>query len=340
VALQNGQQINLQNAGLISAANRRLTAPYSEDDQEAVGQDANTPAMFTGFDLAPNTAPQQPAPSQAQLKQFSFNPKYQGLSAGLERNVADAGLQRQNQLFQANDLYNTQLSDAQRVQQQAVNKLHQSLMSRGMGSSSAMIVKRGEQEGNYNRYVDNLGRIRSGNIASAEQGYGQQIEDVNRQREGLYFQQVQEEEQLARERAREAAEAQARQEQMRLQQEYQQQMQAQAQQQWQYAQDVAAQQAAAQRQLMASMGGGGGYNAGIPGGGGGGGRPNDAVYGLPNGQMVNAGTFMQAVGASPDQNWLNYLWDKELGLPSEIRQAVLSRIHQNRGWGGGNLAAL
>jgi hypothetical protein len=344
VATQIGRPINLGNAGLISAAGRRLTAPYEDEQQVAVGQEAPGPTAFNGFNVAPNVAPEAAAPSNAQLKQFSFNPKYSNLAAGLDRNVADAGFQRQNAIFQTNDVYNTQLTDAQKAQQEAIRKLEQSLWSRGMGSSSAMLVKRGEQESNYQRYIDNLNRIRAGGLAQAEQGYGRAIEDVNRQREGIYFNQVQEEEELARQRAREAAEQAARQEAIRLQQEHQAAMQAQAHQQWVDSQNAAAAQADRQARLLASLGGGGGGGGGWNVGGGGGGGapapPNNAIYGLPNGQMVNADTFLSAVQGSPDQNWLNYLWDKELGLPSNIRQAVLGRIAPNRGWGGGNIAAL
>src|SRR5688500_7028207 len=223
MATLNGQPINLQAAGLINAAGRRLSAPYEDEGgtTQAVGMSgADAVNPFTGYQLAPNAPP----PSQTQapaLKQFNFNPKYSNMSAGLERAVADAGLQRNNAMFQANDIYNTQLSDAQRQQQEAIMQLQRRLSSRGLGSSSILLNERGEQEGNYGRFVDNLGRMRANNLANAESGYARSLEDVNRQREQLYFQQTAEEEELARQRAREQAEAQARAEQIRLQQEWQ-----------------------------------------------------------------------------------------------------------------------
>lgn len=349
MATLNGQPINLQNAGLVSAAGRRLSAPFGAKQlgEEEEGQDAQPGNMANSLNPFSSIATVANAPqvgAAPALKQFSFNPKYAGLSAQFERDIADAGLKRSNAISQTEDVYKTQLSDAERLQSEAVRRLQDRLAVRGLGSSSIMLNERGQQEGNYQRFLDNLGRMRANQLAQAEMGYGQALEGVNRGREGLYFQQVQEEEQLARERARQEAERAQREQELAAQRQFQEQMRVQAE------QAAAAQQAAAQRlaEQQASMyqglGGGGNYGVGYGGGGGGGGGyappANDAVYGLPNGQMVNADTFMHAVQNAPDQNWLNYLWDRELGLPSNIRQAVLGRISANRGWGGGSLAAL
>lgn len=342
MATQLGQPINLGQTGLISAAKRRLSAPSGVpglDEEE--GQTALSLNPFEQMSTQTSAVAAAPPPQvpQAQLKQFTFNPKYGQLSAGLERNVIDAGQQRNNRLFQTEDLYKSQVGEAEEMNKTAMDKLRAAMAARGLFNSSAMVDQSALQQKGYSKYLDNLGKLKGNQVAGIETDYARSLEDVNRQREGLWFQQVQEEEELARQRAAEEAENARRQQEMELQRQWQAEQQA-AMQAQMAAQQEAARQLAAQmaRSVSAPSIGVGVPGAGSYGGGGGG--YEQKPYQLKDGTPVTEAQMMWQIANDPDANWLNKLWDRDLHLPSHMRQAVLSRIAPNRGWGGGSLAAL
>lgn len=344
MATRLGQPIDLGQTGLVQAASRRLSAPIgvagSEEDERANGMFSTNMDPFSS--LASQAVAPAPPPQTAQapaLKQFSFNPKYAQLGAGFERQIADAGLKRNNAKFQADDLYQTQLRDAEETQKTAMQRLRDTLAIRGLGNSTITINEQGNLQKNYQKYLDNLGRVRGNQIAGIESEYAGNLENVNRGREQLWFQQVAEEEELARIRAQEEAENARRAQEMELQRQWQQQ-QAEAQA-AAYAQQQAAAQALAEQMASFQSASRIGVNAPGPGSyGGGGGGYEQKPYMLKDGTPVTEAQMMWQIANDPDQGWLNKLWDRDYHLPSHMRQAVLGRIAHNRGWGGGNLAAL
>lgn len=215
------------NTGLIDAAGRKLQTMFALD------QDPNNPdyaalrdpfsANTSNYGTGNITAVASPTPPP-DLKQFNFNPKYAGLDASNQRAISDAGLKRTNAISAANQNYTAAVGDADTLQQQALRKLTETLGSSGLTHSSIMLNMSGDQQQAYQRYLNNLGTMRGNALAAAEGGYATDLENVNRNREGLFFQQGQEEEAAARQRAKEEADAAAAAEQVRLQQQYNQAM--------------------------------------------------------------------------------------------------------------------
>jgi len=324
VATSLGQPINLAQTGLIQAANRRLSAPLGaeEEDPTAMGIEGTLTNPFAQsldqMGMIPQAPTQMP---QAQVRQFGFNPKFSQVDAGFQRQLGDLGLQRSNSIFQAEDRYKTQTDDANRLQQTAMQRLKDTLGIRGLGMSTVNVNEQGKLNENYVRMMDNLSRMRGNNLYGIEQGYAQGVEGINQGREGLWFQQVAEEEENARQRAREEAENQRIQQQIAAQQAWQQQ---QAAQQAQYQQQML-QQAAQQRQFQQPP------SIGV--GGGGGGAPTP--YGDAAGNKYGEGAFVELIRRTNDKGFLLNLWNEHYELPSHIRQEVLNRIQHDVSGGPG-----
>lgn len=201
--------------GLLSTDKKRAFAIQLGGDQQPVEDDPST----TGVNLPANVFSNVPKGPVAQpgtvatpeLKDFAFNPKYAQQDQTLRRKLSDAGYQRVAQQQDVNDTYDRTVNEAERQKTDALQRLMESMSSRGLATSGINLQEQGRTTEAYQRYLDNLSNERAKALAGIEGAYSGTINDIASAREAMYLQQVQEEEAARLEQERVAAEAQARQ---------------------------------------------------------------------------------------------------------------------------------
>lgn len=306
------------------------TAQANVDDPDQSGGTALPTANFANL---PTIAAPAARAANATLRpaavpaNFQFTGRYDAANRGLLQQESDAGLARRNNLADVDEQYRNASQRSGDLAAIARTQLQENMASRGLMMSGINAQATGQQETQYNQYLQDLAASRARALAGIETDYAGVLNQSSRSREGLFFDQQQEEEERRLQEERLKAEATARQQQAD--------QQAQALQQMQAAQE-AARQAAMAAAAAASrpsyqptqIGGGGGGGYGGP-------PPSAQPVQQQNGNWVQAPHLAQGTTMASFGNWVHNNLDANAS-PNAIK-AVLNVFNAN---GGASLSDL
>lgn len=280
-----------------------------QDDPSTTG--VNLPTnVFSNVTQAPGVAQGDPK-NTAQIKEFAFNPTYAQQDQTYRRKLTDAGYARTAQQQDVNDTYTRTVDDAQRQKTDALQRLLESMSSRGLSQSGINLNEQAKTTDAYQRYLDNLSNERAKALSGIESNYAGTVNDIAAAREAMYLKQVQEEEAARLEEARRQAEAQAAQEEADRQAQLMQEL-------------IAAQQTALANIQAPSIPAlsSPGIGVSVPGvGGGGSAIPAAPAQQYQNLQGMNVQTILKSNNIPVLQSYIN-----NPNLPVDIRLAAESRL--------------
>lgn len=191
-----------QQQGLVGTAGGQL--PGTPGGGEGSGLD------FAALFPTLNTGPIQEAPPIRDTTGLMFNPEFAQRATGLDRQAADLALYRDRGRQSVDQDYERNVSTANTMQQQARKKLMERMSGQGILQSGIHGQQQGELSTAHQKYLDDLGYARASNLSGVESDYAQRMNQIALQREGLFGEQQQVEEQRRLEAARVQAERQAR----------------------------------------------------------------------------------------------------------------------------------
>lgn len=140
---------------------------------------------------------------------LQFDPDFAALNVGLQRQEADLGQARSSSLQGVDQNYERSVQQSTQMQQAARKKLLERMSGQGILSSGITGQKGTELNTAHAQYIDDLGYMRAQNAAGVEGDYVQKMNQIAGQREGIYGQQQQAQQQRQIEAARVQAEQQA-----------------------------------------------------------------------------------------------------------------------------------
>lgn len=290
--------------------NKRSTTAQAGGTPGAPDQPLSNPFQGT----APSLGPAGAGVVTPSVQQYAFNPKFSAMDQALQSRLADAGMQRGNDIGALDQQYTSQIQDSERQRSQAIKSLTDRFSSQGLLFSGINAGAQGDLQGDFQRYIGNLATNRANALGGIEREFGGTIRDVNQQRAGMWGQQGSEEESARLQAAQQAQQAQQAEAQAAAMQQLQQQMIQQ------------------QQQALAAppSGGGGGSAYSTP-------TPHSAVpAGNPAMDQLGSqdyGAVMGMINASGDLNQLNHMGTFP-GLPIEVTQALMRRIQMLQQTGG------
>lgn len=161
---------------------------------------------------------------QANLPEnYQFTGEFDAANRALQQQESDAGFKRTQTLQQIAEAFLRANQSASEDKSKARTQLLESLGSRGLGDSGVTVTKSSELETNYQKYLDDLARARASDVAGVENSYASILNNVGRQREGLFSAQQKaeearklEEERIRAEAVRQQQEAEARRAQLEM----------------------------------------------------------------------------------------------------------------------------
>lgn len=218
-----------QQQGLVGAAGGQLPGTTAEGG----GVD------FQGFFPQMERQAIQAAPPVRDTSGLLFNPEFAQRDLGIQRQMADLGLFKEQNKQAVGQEYERNVSKANTLQAQARKKLMERMSGQGILQSGIHGQQQGELNTAHQNYLGDLEHARAAGWSGVESDYATRMNQLALAREGLYGEQQQVEEQRRLQAAQAEAERQAR-------------AQAQAQQEAML-QQMAAQQAAQQQALMAQI---------------------------------------------------------------------------------------
>lgn len=177
-----------------------------------------TPSFATGRDPVTNVIPvNNEATKLAPKNQYQFTGKFAAYDRDLQAQEADAGFSRTENIQKVAEAYLKATERAALQKDKTRRSLMQMLADKGMSTSGITLDKSSELEGDYARYLDDIGDARSTDLSSIENNYARMLNSLYRKRDSLFGEQQAEEEQrrieearMAAETARQTAEANAR----------------------------------------------------------------------------------------------------------------------------------
>ena len=215
------------------------TKPKQNQQQGLVGAAQGglpgaVPGEGAGTDFASffPTLDRQPIQAAAPIRDTSglmFNPEFAQRATGIDRQMADLGLYKNQNAQGVNQEYERSLSQANTLQTAARKKLMERMSGQGILQSGIHGQQQGELNTAHQRYLDDLGYQKAAGLSSVESDYATRMNQLALQREGLFGEQQQVEESRRLEAARIQAERQAQEQAAQQQQAYLAQIQAQQQ---------------------------------------------------------------------------------------------------------------
>lgn len=175
-----------------------------------------SPEEGAGLDFANAFgAPIQRTPIQAagpirDTSGLMFNPEFAQRDTAIQRQMADLGLVKQQNVQSVGQEYERNLSKAQLMQQQARKKLMERMSGQGILQSGIHGQQQGELNAAHQSYLDDLGYLKAQGLAGVESDYATRMNQLALQREGLFGEQQQVEEQRRLAAAQQEAERKAR----------------------------------------------------------------------------------------------------------------------------------
>ena len=176
-------------------------------DPESLSTGLPTPNFSTGRDAQLNVVPVDTNKTQlGPNNQYTFTGKYAGYDRDLRAQEADAGFSRTENIQKVAEAFLKATERAATQKEKTRRSLMQMLADKGMSTSGITLDKSGELEGEYARYLDDIGDARSTDLSSIENNYARTLNGLYRKRDTLFGEQQAEEEQRRMEEARIAAE--------------------------------------------------------------------------------------------------------------------------------------
>lgn len=301
------------------------TAQVGVDDPDQSGGTALPSANFSTLPTIQNpTVKSNVTVNPASIPaNYQFTGRYDALNRALGQQESDAALARRNNLADIDEQFRNTTQKGADLAAIARTQLQENMASRGLMMSGINAQATGEQEKNYNSYLQDLAASRARAMSGVESDYASVLNQLFRQREGLFFDQQQEEQERKLQEERLKAEAEAKRVQAEQQAAMLQQIQA--------AQD-AARQAAMAAAAAASRPT---YNPVAIGGGGYGGAPSPAQptqqY-KPGEQRVTMPNVAQGMTQA---GWLNWVHSNlDANASPAAAQAVLQQLMKDQYNGG------
>lgn len=139
-----------------------------------------------------------------------FNPEFAQRATGIDRQMADLALVRDQNLQNVNQEYERSLSRANTLQQQARKKLMERMSGQGILQSGIHGQQQGELNTAHQTFLDDLAYLRAQGISNVESDYANRMNQFALQREALFGEQQRVEEQRRLAAAQQEAERKAR----------------------------------------------------------------------------------------------------------------------------------
>ncbi len=287
---------------------RLPTANFSSLPGLAVNQNIGTPQAVRAANVPAN---------------FKFTGAYEAANRALAEQESNAALGRRNSIADLDSQYRDVMQKSTRMQDMARTALQESMASRGLTMSGINAQGVGQQETEYNTYLNDLAQNRARGLSGIENNYAGLLNELSRRREGLFYDQQKEEEDRKLEQERLKAEAAAQQQQAQQQQAMLAQIQA-AQESARRAASAATAAAAAGQFQMPQIGGG--YGGGAPPAA----QPTQQYK--PGEQRVTMPSGANGMNQAGWTNWVHNNLDANAS-PAAV-QAVLQQLMKDQPNGG------
>lgn len=141
---------------------------------------------------------------------FQFTGAYEAANRALAQQESDAALARRNNITSVDQQYRDALARSGDLASIARTQLQENLASRGLATSGINAQAVGQQEGEYNYQLGELGKARANALSGIEANYADVLNQLYRQRESLFGQQQKDEEDRRLQEERLKAEAEAK----------------------------------------------------------------------------------------------------------------------------------
>lgn len=254
---------------------------------------------------------------------FKFTGAYEAANRALAEEESNAALGRRNSIADLDSQYRDVMQKSTRMQDLARTALQENMASRGLTMSGINAQGVGQQETDYNQYLNDIATQRARGLSGIENNYAGLLNQLSRRREGLFYDQQQEEENKRLESERLKAEAAAQQQQAQQQQAMLAQIQA-AQESARRAASAAAAAAAAGSFQMPQIGGGGYGGAPSPA------QPSQQYK--PGEQRITMPNVAQGMNQA---GWLNWVHSNlDANASPAAAQAVLQQLMKDQPNGG------